>query len=258
MPTPASAVGSLALPLPAGVADSAIDDPTVHGLALYFQHWLRYDLNAKLASRPATASDVCPHLFFWSSLDPAPTFVRGDGNGTLAFPALYLWGGDGRVVQQTTVRDAEEREIVALWIFQELAIPGAMPDHYGLRNAVAKSLERAISLRAHPTFSLNGGSMGQPIATAVGLSGRGIMVKSVKPGMLSPIPKGVGTDQQADQPNLHAFPSVEMRLTVWERIEQMQPVPGDVARAVRVGIGTMGLDPNDPLPTDERYLQAPP
>jgi len=226
MPTTTSTVGGATLPLPAGALNSAIDDPTVSGLAAYLRHWIRSDINAKLANLQGTSPDAVPaaNVFHWNPLQPSALFTRGAGDGAASpFPALYVWGGRGKLVEQTTLHHAEEREIGVLWLFDELALPGALVDRYGLRNAVAKALERAISLRYHPTF--DGGT---PIAVSLRLSGRGVVLSSCEPGMLSPIPATVGRGEAADQPAVHAYPAVSATLLVWERVEAMQPESGDV------------------------------
>lgn len=259
MPSTTSAVGALTLPLEAGDPNTAIADPVVAGIADYLRHWIRWDLNTKLANLAGTSSDAVPaaNVFLWNPLQPAPTFARpralADANDS-PFPALYVWGGRSRMRRDTIVYDTEEREIGVLWLFDELTLPGALEDRYGLRNAVCKSIERAVSLRYHPTYSYQGGAAGVPIAVSLHLDGHGIQILSCEPGMLSPIPATVGRAQDADQPTLRAFPSVMAVLKVEERVEQMTATAADRGDAVFTPY--LGPDPLDPLAADVRILPA--
>lgn len=255
MPTPASAVGSLELPLAPGVQDTPIDDPAVAGLADYLRFWIRSDVNAKLSNLRGTSIDAVPNgnLFFWNPLEPSATFLRSRGAGQPSpLPALYVWGSKGRLIPQTLVYDAQERDIGLLWVFDELVVPEGLEDRYGLRSAVAASIGRAISLRAHPAYRYRGGRPGVPIATSLRLTGRGIVLTSTQPGMMSPIPQGIGTAQAADQPIVRAYPSLLATIQIWERIEQMRPTDADRADFFI----TPAVGPAPALPLDGRFLGA--
>jgi hypothetical protein len=255
MPTYDSAVGALELPLAPGAQDTPIDDPVVAGLGDYLRFCIRYDLNQKLANLRGTSADAVPagNLFGWNPLEPSATFLRSRGAGQPSpLPALYVWGSKGRTVAQTIVYDVEERDIGILWVFDEIVVPEGLEDRYGLRNAVAKAIGRAISLRAHPAYRYNGGPAGVPIALSLGLSGRGIVVTSIQPGMMSPIPQTIGTAQTADQPIVRAYPSVLATLQIWERIEQMRATDADRADFfLQPAVG-----PAPALPLDGRTLSA--
>jgi hypothetical protein len=256
MPSASSNVGPLTLPLAPGAPDSAVDDPTVSGLADYLRFCIRFDLNAKLANLSGTSADAVPagNVFLWNPLQPGALFTRGRGDGAAnPFPALYVWGGRGRMSEQTLVYDAEERDIGLVWLFDELLLPGALVDRSGLRNAVIKSIERAISRRAHPAYSYQGGPTGVPIAVSLGLSGRGILLTACDQGMLSPVPSTIGAAQASDQPAVRAFPAVMATLQVCERVQAPGPVPADVGD-VYFTPALGGPDPLDPLILPTRLL----
>src|SRR5580698_5849078 len=182
MPTETSAVGPLQLPIPVGAAQSPVDDPVTTGLLAWFGFWLQFDLNAKLANLVGTSADACPvtNRFGWDPINPKPSFVWADqtqADQTIVVPALYCWLDKGKTKPYSTVTDQLERRGGLLWIYDQLTLPGALVDRYGLRAAVEASLSRAASLGRHPAFGLYGGPPGQPIEVALQLTGDGMWLE---------------------------------------------------------------------------------
>ncbi len=259
MPSIVSAVGPLTLPLPAGVAQSPIVDPTVAGLAAYLAHWLNAELNAKLANLVGTSAEAVPagNIFLW---DPARYFVRGRQDGDPSpLPALYVWRqGRSRAQDYSTCHKMREQTIGVSWIFEELVLPGSMEDRYGLTGAADAVFLKAADWRLHPTYSHGGGPVGQPIATSLSLSGWGARYDGAESVMTSPIPavseaRGAGSDGAV----LRAFPTLSGTWTVWERSEGRLPLLTDAQDDVLVTSSVTDGDPSDPLLFFEHYLQAP-
>jgi hypothetical protein len=272
MPGLTNSVGPLVLPVPAGVANTPIDDPTVTGLLDYLAFWIRTSLNPKLTTlptgrldAPGFVTDAVPlaNRFPW---DPAGFFVRGDQEGdSTPFPSLYCWWS-GRSTQErySLVKSMRRRELGVCWIFEELTLPGALIDRHGLRGAVDAAIQSAIDLGHHPAYSYNGGPLGTHIAVSLGLSGAGVRYEGGTQGMMAPIPgqgaanAGLQTGR-ADGHVVRAYPSVQVTLNVWEQIRPFDAVdPGDVADSMLTNLranGEGGVD--DATEILERYLDRP-
>lgn len=259
MPTATSTVGPLDMPLPAGATESAVDDPTLSGLARYLAFWLNLDLNTKLANLPGTSSTAVPvdNVFLW---DPGKYFVRGRGDGASSpIPALYLWRmGRSQYARYSTVYDMRLSTIGLLWAFDELVLPGSFEDRYGLVGAADASLFRAVQLGYHPSYTPVGGRAGTHIAVALSLCAHGVLYDGGEQGLLSPIPeateaRGVG----GDGPVLRAYPSLRGTFRVWERVNGYLPLATDAAPELAVTMGVTDGDPSAPLPFFQRYLPGP-
>jgi hypothetical protein len=262
MPSTASYVGPLALPVPAGAAQSALDDPTLSGLGAYLAFCLRFDLNAKLTSlqtgreSDATAiSSAVPtgNVFCWNPLKPTAHFTRGAGDGeTYPLPALYLWDDKDREKGWSQLHKMRERAVTVAWIFEEAVLPGWNVDRYGLRPAVAGSIQRAISEKYHPAYNAR-----QTIAVQLDLAGEGIVYQGSERGVLSPRPDQRGTPLGSDQPTVRAYPCVMASLLVYERVEGFTALPSEVAGDTSVVTST-GPDPQNPVRVGTRVVPAPP
>lgn len=265
MPSATNSVGLLQLPLPAGVLNTAIDDPILTGLIDYLAFWLRASLNTKLSNLQGTAADAVPvtNRFPW---DPATYFVRGEQDGaTNPFPALYCWW-QGRGVRErlTIIKSIRRRELGVCWVFDELVLPGALVDRYGLTGAADAAIQSALEHGYHPGYGYNGAPLGTAIAVSLGLAAWGVRYESGQQGLMSPIPGqgAVNSGTQAGRAEGHvvrAYPCVNVTLNVWEPINQFEADdPGDVAPAILVGLRANaegGVDDADEVA--ERYLDKP-
>lgn len=265
MPTTTNSVGLLTLPVPAGALNTALDDPTLTGLIDYLAFWLRAALNTKLANLQGTAADAVPatHRFPW---DPASYFVRGDQDGEAnPFPALYCWW-QGRGVREriTLLKSARRRELGVCWVFEELVLPGALTDRYGLTGAADAAIQSACDLGYHPSYAYNGGPAGQHIAVSLGLTAWGIRYENGQQGLMAPIP-GQGAANaglnsgRADGHIVRAFPCVNITLNVWEEIKPFEAAdPDDVAGEMLTDLRANGEGGVDDAPEIlERYLDRP-
>ena len=262
MPSTASFVGPLALPIPPGAPQSALDDPTLSGLGAYLAFCLNWDLDAKLTSlqtgrdSDATAiSTAVPagNVFPWNPLKPSAHFTRGAQDGAAySLPALYLWDDKDREKGWSQLHKMRERAVTVAWIFEEALLPGWNVDRYGLRPAVAASIERAISEKYHPAYNSR-----ETIAVQLSLAGEGIVYQGAERGMLSPRPDQRGMPLGSDQPAVRAYPCVMVSLLVYERIEGFTALPTEVTPDLAVVTST-GPDPQDPLYVGTRVVPAPP
>ena len=166
MPKVDSLVGPLALPAVAGATDATIDDPVVSGLLAYVAHWIKWGLDARLATMtappcrdpedPLSVADACPDA---NRFDTDPSLLVESFNK----PALFAWW-DGRDVYQqfTTVKTVRVRGIQFLYVFDKIVDSDGPSDTSGisgqtrwagLLNIVAALMQRAFSRYRHPTFT---------------------------------------------------------------------------------------------------------
>lgn len=258
MPAPASTVGPLVRPVPAGALFSAVDDPTLSGLGAYFAFWLNYDLNAKLTSLQTTREDgslitqavPAGNVFCWSPFKPNAFFTRGQGDGAEhPLPALYVWDESDKGRRFSQLYGMRERAIKAAWIFDQALFPGWLEDRFGLRAAACATLFAAIEQRYHPGFNPRAA-----ITVQLSLSGEGIRYDGSERGAMAPRPDTV---TGSDQPNVRTYPTAIVSLTVWEREDGQTALPSDATPDLQVSIAT-GDDPGRPLPAWTPVFPAPP
>ena len=260
MPSSASTVGPLALPVPAGAALSAIDDPTLSGLGAYLAYWLNFDLNPKLASlRTGRSSDgsavttavPAGNVFAWDPLKPIPLFVRGKQDGAAyTLPALYLSSTVDKRKPWSQLHGMRERVVRAAWIFTEATLPGWQVDRYGLRAAACATLFRAIEQGYHPGYNAQ-----ETIAVQLCLAGHGILYQGSEQVMLSVRP--MTKAGQAEQPVVRAFPAAIATYLVYEREDGMTALPSEAASDLALAT-SVGDDPLEALQVAERVVPAPP
>jgi hypothetical protein len=254
-------VGSIVLPANAGTTNTAIPDPLVTGLLDYLAFCLNDALSAKLANLHGTSPVAVPvkNRFPW---DPAAYFVRGhqDGAGP-PFPALYVWRrGKGRREQLSMLTDARRVDVGVLYVFDELVLPGALEDRFGLRTTVDAAFHDAASNGYHPAYGYNGAPLGTPIDISLGLAGFGLLYDGGEEGMMAPIPgQSEALGRGSEGHVLHAYPTLLGGFSAWEAIGQRQlRDPEDVTQGFTATISVPGDgDLPDALPLMTRILSAP-
>jgi hypothetical protein len=261
MPSSIGTVGPLQLPLPPGAANSAVDDPTLAGLAAFLAFWLNYDLNAKLASLNTGRSDdgspvitAVPvgNVFLWNPTKPTAFFTRGAGDGAAhPLPALYVWDDKDKRAPFGQVRGMRERTVMAAWIFEEALLPAWHVDRHGLRAAACATLFRAIEQGWHEAYTTR-----EHIAVQLGLAGHGIVYQGSERTMLSPLYDQV---QGSDQPAIRAYPVALASYQVFESEDGKTATPADATPdlQVRTGVNESG-DIVNALPLGLRVLPPPP
>jgi hypothetical protein len=248
-----SLVGGLTLPVPAGSANSQLEDVTVNGLLSFLAHCLRQDLNTKLANiggMTAYALASSGATFPW---DPDTHFVRE------TIPALYLfWPGTSKIVDDTLVYSRRERPLVAYYVYDEHVGPKGLRARAGLLAAVDASFANAADLGRHPTYSPSGYGAGASVRNALGLLGWSYD-GAQKGEMAASIPSTSASAGGPPEGNVkRGYPALRAQFTVWERIDSVSEDPADVTRDILTTIETSELDDqNDTLEIMQGYLVAP-
>jgi hypothetical protein len=265
MPSGNLSVGPLAIPVPAN-ASYTIHDTVVRGLADYFRYWLRAGLNTALTSLVGTASDAVPtaNVFYW---DPAQYFTRGRGDGAAnPVPSLFVWRMGSKAVSASITDVLRRSQIGVCWIFDELTLPAAWEDRYGLCSAADAILMAACERGYHPSYGYGDHADGTHIAVSLNLGGNHpwLDYEGGQAGMLSPVPQALQAQiRGADQPAVHAFPCLRASLVIHEAIGAFLPsdpdeVGQDIQTTIAVGNGDAtgsvevlsGVLPGGPTPED--------
>jgi hypothetical protein len=248
-----SLTGGLTLPIPAGVANSALNDPTVDGLLAYLAHCLRADLDAKLAniggmSATAIATGA---TYPW---DPDTHFVRK------SIPALYLfWPGTSKILDETVSYVRRERPLIACYVYDEHVMPNGLLARAGLLAAVDASFAKAAERGRHATHTPSGSVPGGSVRNALGLLGWGYD-GAQRGEMAAAIPSTSSTPGGPPEGNVkRGYPCLRAQFTVWERIyDDTSQDPADVTRDILANIEMSELDDqNDTLVIQQGYLVAP-
>jgi hypothetical protein len=257
----ASAVGALSLPLAAGTTNSAIADPLISGLLSYLAYCLGAALDTKLANLHGTSSQAVPaaNRFPW---DPAGYCVRGREDGAPnPFPALYVWRqGAGKREAYSTVLTMRRVTVAALYVFDELVLPGALEDRFGLRSAVDAVFHSAASNGFHPSYGHDGAPPGTPIRVSLQLAGQGLNYEGGTEGLMAPVPgQSQAMGRSDDGHVVRAYPTLMGTFTAWEMIGQYQPVdPTNATPGLTATVSTNGTgDDADGLTLLSRILPAP-
>lgn len=250
----ASTVGGLSIPVPAGVANAALQDPPVAVLLDYFGYWLRESLNAKLANigAPVNGDD--------SYTDACPTANRFPYNPEVLWthnprPALYIWwDGRSQTAPHTILCAKQMRELHLLWIYGGMKSPSGQRVFGGLPAAVSAVLHKAADRGAHPSFG-NGAAVYKAMGvikwtlvdTQVGAMSR-VPTADTRPG-------GTGDGTIAD-----FFPAVRGRIAIEELIGADTMTSSDAHTAddlITIQTNEEG-DAQDLYDYAEAYVENPP
>ncbi len=255
MPSNASAVGKLALPLPSTPANSSLDDPLLLGLLDYFAFWLNANLNPKLASMGAgQAAEAVPAGKRYP-YNPERAFVR------TAIPALYMWRGDRpgdvRYERWTIWQQRRITMVRALWLYSEQVIPTGAVTQNGLLTAADSTLWTATEYGYRNDYAYNGGPAGQVIWKTLKVEGyeylgsdAGILWKLPGDSPVGASSPGRGGDGAAQR----GYPALQAS---WEIHELLEPRDADALQGdSRLSTSIDGLpigerDFYGPLPEDD-------
>jgi hypothetical protein len=155
-------VGALSLPIAAGAPNAALTDPIVEALADFLGFMLRHDLDAKLAQLTGSSSTAvaqATHVFTFDPFHPRAHSV------SRPLPSLYVWWKDQKSTfwQQSSLQRGRERDIAALYVFEEHPSTEATVRRRGLFAAVDAIFNRAADAGGHPDYSYNGSPLGAPL-----------------------------------------------------------------------------------------------
>lgn len=216
-----SPVGALTLPLPAGASQAQLADPVVEALLDFLAWTLCHDLDAKLGQLLATGATAVPAANRYS-YDPFE--ARGD-RVRRRVPSLFVWwDGQSQPWRPTQLQRGRQREVKALYIFQEHPGHAEMARRSGMFAAVDASWAKAADLGGHPSYSYGGKPAGTLLENSVGdwgswdweyLGGRGVQ----RVGIDDP-----NTDQLGVHVSGQHFPAFAAVFSVREVIVSSQPV----------------------------------
>jgi hypothetical protein len=252
MTTLSSRVGGMTIPVPAGTLNETFHDPTLEGLASFLGFMLRDGLNAKLANMQGTTADALPSGSTYH-YDPATWFVRN------AIPGLYLWWpGKEERRPWTLLYDVIVREVLALYVFQELPAPGGLEPRHGLIPAVNAVFTRAAEMGYHPSFALGSDPLGTPIYQSMGIKGWTYL--GGEPGFLMGIAPESAVEGLGDYDGMieRGYPALRARFSVFEAVTAPGgPVsPDDDNVTVDLGLHATDIAPLSNAPLVRRKTAA--
>lgn len=247
MPSTATTVGALSLPVDRGDVDSPIVDPTVDVLRDYLATWLAEMLTPKVASMTAPpVPNACP---------PENRYSHSVALMVQEFnvPALFVWSDTAaETVGLTTMISGRKRTLNAMYVFDRVQGLDGIARYRGLLNAVDATFSRAADRGAHPEFATPGHSPGSHITTMLSLYS--IDYLGGTSGFLTELP-GASARSFADTSGARAkttailsgYPAFRASFAVVENIGlDCAEFPGDLRRdlntSIKVGIAEPGVE----------------
>jgi hypothetical protein len=263
MPSPASSVGNIAIPVTVGATDDPIVDTTVTGLLGYLQFWTQYALNPKLATMTAPpVPDACPSANCYP-VNVSSLVARFNK------PALFLWwDGKSVTVPWTSIIDLRQRDLAAFWVFDRVVDIDALTRYAGLTSALDAAWTRAVSKRAHPGYAPPGCRLGTALYIALGL--HELTYLGGQPGILQEqaTTSARAAAVQTGPPRfskgtsigiVSGYPCLKATFRVLEQVGPDTALPSDATPDLRVvtSLGGTG-DPAHALAMPNRIVPAPP
>ena len=256
MPSEASAVGGLTLPIPAGIAGARLTDPLLDTVLDFAAWYIKNALDARLAMLlPAgSITDACPtdNRFRFDPTDPQGVKVA------MPIPSLFVyWEGPSRVVPFTTMHTYRVRELKVMYCYEELPSQASKIERIGWSNAVDAAWHKMSERQAHASYTPSGGTAGMTPSQALAALGvADWKYLGAEPGRFG-IDEGPHAARRAKKTSGRDWPSVRGTFEVWERIEPVtMEDPADV-----LGDGAMtfnvGCESDEAVELMERVLDAP-
>lgn len=165
MPSATSLVGALTLPVAAGTAQQRIADPVLDALLDFLAWSLGTDLSARLAQLTGTGATAVPtaNRYAHDPQHPRGRSIR------FQLPALFMWwGGQSTIAPYSTLRTRRERELSALYIFDELPGTDETVRREGLFAAADACFAKAAQGNGHPSYGYGSAAAGTPLTQSVG------------------------------------------------------------------------------------------
>jgi len=247
-------VGGNTLPVDAGVLNTDIGDIAVDGILDYLAFWIKNSLDSKIANMQAspTEADACPSANRFN-YDPE------DGGGGIyarnPTPALYVWwDGNSQFLKKTTLWTHVQREIHAMYIYDEIVLPGDSGARHGLLPIVNATFAKAAERGYHPSYGYNGDPVGTPIYVSLSLANLGLIYMGGSPGVLWEVP-GKGTNTMGGIQR--GFPALKAKFLIEERIEQDIPSDSDALIDASLSINANDGFDSETIPYVDRELEGP-
>lgn len=228
MPSEASAVGAIELPVASGAVGSKIEDPVVGAILDFASFYIKDVLDAKLQNiLPAgTIVDAVPaaNRFDFGPLEPRGLQI------TLPVPALFVWwDGDSRVMEMTLHYSYRVRVLEILYVFPELPKTAEMERRIGLVSTVDAALHKMSFRRFNDAYAYGTSPAGMGISQALApVDVIDWEYNGGSPGRFG-IDEAPGVERRAKRSSGRDYPALMGSFTVYERVQQKTlEDPGDV------------------------------
>ena len=256
MPSEASAVGALDLPIAAGSVGEKVSDPLIDAILDFASFYIKDVLDDKL-------KNILPSGMM---VDAVPTENRFDFNPTepqgiqikLPVPALFVWWeGKSRVHEQTVIYCYQQRPIEIMYVFPELPQLTELKRRSGLLSSVDAAMHKMSKRQLHSSYAYNEKPAGMGISQAIAP----IDVVSWSyvggvPGRFG-IGEGVGAERRVKKNSGRDYPALRGQFNVYERVQQMtMEDPADVLHDSNFAINGAG-EGSTPTVIMNRTLTAP-
>ena len=228
MPSEASAVGALQLPVASATAGTALPDPVLDGLIDFAAWYIKNALDTRLATvKPAgLITDACPttNRYAFNPTDPEGVEIR------LFLPAMFMWWtGKSKLVDFTTMHSFRVRTVGLLYVYEELPNITSKVERVAWGNVVDAALWKMSYRTRHASYTPSGGAPGMPLSQA--LADLGVIdwkFLGSEHGRFG-IGEGPSAAKRSKKTSGRDHPAVKGDFEVWERIEAETNVdPDDV------------------------------
>jgi hypothetical protein len=252
MPTNASSVGPLDIPIPEVGGYVGFADPVAVGFADYFAFWIRYGINEKFRDSTTSIEYVLPEANVFP-YDPTENWVRND------IPALYVWwSGESRRVERTITQAMRVRNFRIFYVAKEVKRPKGARVFSGMAAAVDAIMFQACEQGFHYDYGYNGATPGTPIQTSLKL--RGWVYERGKEDFVQKIPNvAAAAGGQAGGHVISGFPVFMGTMSVSEDISTSEGLTS-ADQSTEIAFNARINDPADtrePVTVLERYLISP-
>ena len=240
MPSEASAVGALELPIAPGAVGDKLADPLVDAILDFASFYIKNALDSKLQNilPSGLMVDAVPvaNRFDFDPMEPQGIKV------TLPVPALFVWwGGQSKVFEMTTFYSYRERMIDIMYVFPELPQLSELKRRAGLIGSVDAAMHKMSKRQLHHSYSYDNKPDGMGISQAIApLDVVCWEYEGGMPGRFG-IDEGVGAERRVKKKSGRDYPAMRGRFKVYERIQQMtMEDPGDVLHVGDFAINAAG------------------
>jgi len=228
LPSEASAVGALDLPVPAGAVGETLADPVVDAVLDFASFYIKDALDPKLKNilPSGTMVDAVPsaNRFAFDPLEPQGLHVK------LPVPCLFVWWqGASHVMKMTTIYNYRVRKLHLLYVFPELPKTSEMRRRVGLIGAVDAAMHKMSKRQINTSYAYKTNPEGMGIAQAIApVDVVGWEYDGGSPGRFG-IDEGPGADRRVKKKSGRDYPALKGTFTVQERVQPMTMVdPDDV------------------------------
>jgi hypothetical protein len=256
MPSEASAVGALELPIAPGAVGDKLADPIIEAVLSFAGFYIKDALDEKLKNilPSGLMLDAVPNAnrFDFDPLEPQGIKV------TLPVPCLFVWWeGISTVMEKTLLYSFRVRNLHLLYVFPELPKLSEVKRRAGLISSVDAAMHKMSERQLHTSYSYNGNPAGMGIAQALAPLGVvGWEYVGGQPGRFG-IDEGPGADRRVKKHSARDYPALRGVFKIHEKVQPMtMEDPGDVLHDGNFSINGAG-EGTQPTFIMDRVLTAP-